>query len=53
MENVPIMPIHIVELMAKWYCNERVYLVGQHCDTGTKAIANWVVNMDDVLNMEA
>ena len=45
MRSVQAVPIHIIQMMSKWYCDERVYLISWNL--GAKE--HWVVNMDDII----
>ena len=45
MLDVQVLPIHIVQLMSKWYHNERVYLISMMSDMKE----HWVVNMDEII----
>ena len=46
MEDVQVLPIHVIQMMAKWYCNEQVHLIG----TGVGS-RHWSMNLDDIVRV--
>ena len=46
MEDVQVLPIHVIQMMAKWYCNEQVHLIGSNAGDH-----HWSMNLDDIVRI--